>query len=55
MPQGEFSIAVSPQEIDQPKINGTDKIEFLVSANKGLPLRPLAKVCFWLVNCPELV
>ncbi|MBT3813744.1 MAG: DNA repair protein RecN [Gammaproteobacteria bacterium] len=44
MPQGEFSIAVSPQEIDQPKINGTDKIEFLVSANKGLPLRPLAKV-----------
>lgn len=44
MPQGEFSIAVSPQEQNQPKINGTDKIEFLVSANKGLPLRPLAKV-----------
>ncbi|SMG63095.1 DNA repair protein RecN [methanotrophic bacterial endosymbiont of Bathymodiolus sp.] len=44
MPQGEFSIAVSPLEIDQPKINGSDKIEFLVSANKGLPLRPLAKV-----------
>ncbi|TXK98978.1 DNA repair protein RecN [Methylococcaceae bacterium HT1] len=44
MPQGEFSIAVSPLELDQPKMNGTDKIEFLVSANKGLPLRPLAKV-----------
>jgi DNA repair protein RecN (Recombination protein N) len=28
MPQGEFSIAVSPLEIDQPKINGSDKIEF---------------------------
>jgi len=44
MPQGEFSISVAPQANDQPKINGTDKIEFLVSANKGLPLRPLAKV-----------
>ncbi|MBE0469693.1 MAG: DNA repair protein RecN [Methyloprofundus sp.] len=44
MPQGEFSINVSPQPIEQPKINGSDKIEFLVSANKGLPLRPLAKV-----------
>ncbi len=44
MPQGEFSIGVSPQDIDTPKINGMDKIEFLVSANPGLPLRPLAKV-----------
>lgn len=44
MPQGEFSIAVAPQAQKQPKLNGTDKIEFLVSANKGLPLRPLAKV-----------
>jgi len=44
MPQGEFNIAVVPQQQNQPKINGTDKIEFLVSANKGLPLRPLAKV-----------
>ncbi len=44
MPQGEFSIAVSTQEISEPKINGSDKIEFLVSANPGLPLRPLAKV-----------
>jgi DNA repair protein RecN (Recombination protein N) len=44
MPQGEFSISIAPQAIEQPKINGVDKIEFLVSANKGLPLRPLAKV-----------
>lgn len=44
MPQGEFSINVTAQAIEQPKINGVDKIEFLVSANKGLPLRPLAKV-----------
>ena len=44
MPQGEFSIAVTAQDISQPKINGCDKIEFLVSANRGSPLRPLAKV-----------
>ncbi len=44
MPQGEFSISIEPRPIEQPKINGVDKIEFLVSANKGLPLRPLAKV-----------
>ncbi len=44
MPQGEFSIRVEPQDIEHPKVNGVDKIEFLVSANKGLPLRPLAKV-----------
>ena len=44
MHQGEFSISVNSQEISLPKINGNDKIEFLVSANPGLPLRPLAKV-----------
>lgn len=44
MPQGEFSISIEAQDIEQPKVNGVDKIEFLVSANKGLPLRPLAKV-----------
>lgn len=44
MPQGEFSISVIAQGINLPKINGSDKIEFLVSANPGLPLRPLAKV-----------
>lgn len=44
MPQGEFSISVEPQDIEHPKVNGVDKIEFLVSANKGLPLRPLTKV-----------
>lgn len=44
MPQGEFSISITAQKISQPKINGNDKIEFLVSANLGLPLRPLSKV-----------
>ncbi len=44
MPQGKFSISVTAQKASQPKINGIDKIEFLVSANKGLPLRALAKV-----------
>lgn len=44
MEQGEFSIKVTQQDIKQPKINGHDKIEFLVSANPGLPLRSLAKV-----------
>jgi len=44
MPQGEFSITVSPQAEQHPKTNGLDKVEFLVSANRGLPLRPLAKV-----------
>lgn len=44
MPQGEFSIAVNALKISEPKINGHDKIEFLVSANKGLPLQPLTKV-----------
>jgi len=44
MPQGELSIRITAQQASQPKINGIDKIEFLVSANKGLPLRPLAKV-----------
>ncbi len=44
MPQGELSICVTTQEASQPKLNGVDKIEFLVSTNKGLPLRALAKV-----------
>jgi DNA repair protein RecN (Recombination protein N) len=44
MPQGEFLVAVSPLPGDEPKPYGTDKIEFLVSANPGLPAKPLAKV-----------
>jgi DNA repair protein RecN (Recombination protein N) len=44
MPQGEFVIEVTQQKDSPPRLNGLDKIEFLVSANPGLPPRPLAKV-----------
>ncbi len=44
MPQGEFLVSISPLEDDKPKLNGLDKIDFLVSANPGLPAKPLAKV-----------
>ena len=44
MPQGEFVIEVTQQQDSPPRLNGLDKIEFLVSANPGLPPRPLAKV-----------
>ena len=44
MPQGEFLVAMSRLDTLTPKLNGKDKIEFLVSANPGLPAKPLAKV-----------
>lgn len=44
MPQGEFKIACTTLAIAEPQPNGNDKIEFLVSANTGLPAKPLAKV-----------
>jgi DNA repair protein RecN (Recombination protein N) len=44
MPQGEFLVDVTALETETPKLNGKDKIEFLVSANPGLPPKPLAKV-----------
>jgi DNA repair protein RecN (Recombination protein N) len=44
MPQGEFLVDICDLESDAPKLNGKDKIEFLVSANPGLPPKPLAKV-----------
>ena len=44
MPQGEFLVDINELESDAPKLNGKDKIEFLVSANPGLPPKPLAKV-----------
>jgi DNA repair protein RecN (Recombination protein N) len=44
MPQGEFLVAVTALEGDAPKLHGNDKIEFLVSANPGLPPKPLVKV-----------
>ena len=44
MPQGEFTIACTALATDKPLPNGNDKIEFLVSANVGLPAKSLAKV-----------
>jgi len=44
MPQGDFLVSVNTHDKETPKANGNDKIEFLVSANPGLPAKPLAKV-----------
>jgi len=44
MPQGEFLVDIGALDSETPKLNGKDKIEFLVSANPGLPAKPLAKV-----------
>lgn len=44
MPQGEFLVDCSTIGNDTPKLNGKDKIEFMVCANPGLPAKPLAKV-----------
>jgi DNA repair protein RecN (Recombination protein N) len=44
MPQGEFLVDCSALADTAPKLNGKDKVEFLVCANPGLPAKPLAKV-----------
>jgi DNA repair protein RecN (Recombination protein N) len=44
MPQGEFRVELTEPDNREPKPNGLDKIEFLVSANPGMPPKPLAKV-----------
>ncbi len=44
MPQGQFLIDIIPVQDNPPTQFGNDKIEFLVSANPGLPPRPLGKV-----------
>lgn len=44
MPQGEFLVDCTAAIDTTPKLNGKDKLEFLVSANPGLPAKPLAKV-----------
>lgn len=44
MPQGNFLVEIIHQDHEPPKLNGNDKIEFLISANPGLPPKPLAKV-----------
>lgn len=42
MEGGEFAVALTP--LEQGNAHGMEQIEFQVSAHKGLPLRPLAKV-----------
>ncbi|MDX1352658.1 MAG: DNA repair protein RecN, partial [Thiomicrorhabdus sp.] len=42
MPNGLFEVALTDSE--QPNANGTDKVVFNVTANKGQPLQALAKV-----------
>lgn len=44
MPQGDFLVSIKHSDNEKPKANGNDKIDFLVSANPGLPAKPLAKV-----------
>jgi len=42
MPNGLFEVTLST--LDTPNANGLDKVSFHVTANKGQPLQPLAKV-----------
>lgn len=44
MPNGEFLVNVEPQPAQTPSLHGIDQIEYLVSANPGLPPKPLNKV-----------
>ena len=50
MPNGEFLVEVNALASDTPKLNGNDSVTFLISANVGLPPKPLAKV----VLAPEI-
>lgn len=44
MPNGEFLVEVNVLATDTPKLNGNDSVVFLISANVGLPAKPLTKV-----------
>ena len=44
MPGGRFSIRLSANNSSEPQPYGLEQLEFLVSANPGQPLKPLAKV-----------
>jgi DNA repair protein RecN (Recombination protein N) len=44
MPQGHFLVASTAEPDQAPTPFGNDRIEFLVSANPGMPPRPLGKV-----------
>jgi DNA repair protein RecN (Recombination protein N) len=41
---GQFDVAVEAGDTSAPTAHGSDRIEFLVSANPGQPLKPLSKV-----------
>jgi DNA repair protein RecN (Recombination protein N) len=44
MAGGVFEVKVTPNREDRPGAHGMDHIEFMVSANKGQPVQPLARV-----------
>ena len=44
MPGGRFHIALTPSSSGEPQSSGLEQVEFLVSANPGQQLKPLAKV-----------
>lgn len=44
MPGGRFSIVLSASSSSEPQPNGLEQVDFLVSANPGQQLKPLAKV-----------
>ncbi|WP_349616295.1 DNA repair protein RecN [Azotobacter salinestris] len=44
MPGGRFAIELSPSTSNEPHPHGLEQVEFLVSANPGQPLKPLARV-----------
>jgi DNA repair protein RecN (Recombination protein N) len=44
MPGGRFTIKLNANSSSEPHPNGLEQLEFLVSANPGQPLKPLAKV-----------
>jgi DNA repair protein RecN (Recombination protein N) len=44
MPGGSFEVSLSPRDETEAKADGVDGIEFLIGANPGQPLMPLAKV-----------
>ena len=44
MPGGRFNIELQAGSADEPQPYGLEQVEFLVSANPGQPIKPLAKV-----------
>lgn len=44
MAGGQFAVRIDEERLECPSPEGCDRIEFLVTANPGQPLRPLAKV-----------